>query len=143
MKTMIGIALLAAAVVAISLAPLPLLAQACQDEEIMVEDYKKSITDVVETVKKENLQDFERAFHQKNCLTKLTLSVNFVNGLVTCLEKAALDSMATKPQVEAYKAKREKYSRLKVTIEQDRDALKAATTGKEAKTRIEKFVFAD
>lgn len=119
--------------------PEPAFAQACKDEEAMVEDYKKSILDLVETVKKETLPEFERAYHQKNCLTKLTLSVSLVDGLVSCLEKAAQDPAALKQDVQTYKTKRETYVKLKEKVQQNRDALKTTATGKDAKALIEKI----
>ncbi|MGA2631851.1 MAG: hypothetical protein ABSG54_16770 [Terriglobia bacterium] len=43
--------------------------EACQDEQAMAADYKKTLGDLVTTVKNENLPAFERAFHRKTCLT--------------------------------------------------------------------------
>ncbi len=139
MKRMNGLGLLVGAVLASILGQQPLLAQACKDEEAMVADYQKSITDLVDTVKKERLEDFLKAYHQRSCLTKLTLSLSVVNGLVGCLDKASQDTTATKEESEAYKAKRDRYAKLKDTVEQDRKALKATEAAKEAKALIEKF----
>ncbi len=121
------------------LCPHRLAAQACKDEEAMTDDYKKSMSDLVETVKKESLTDFEKAYHQKSSLTKLSLYSTMVDGLVGCLDKAAQDTTATKEQVDAYKAKREAYGKLKDKIQQDRNALKATEASKEAKALIAKF----
>jgi hypothetical protein len=117
----------------------PLLAQACQDMESMVGSYTKGITELVDTVKKESLEDFQKAYHQKNCLTKLTLCLNIVNQVVDCYAKAAQDTMATKEQVDAAKAKRESYARLKAKVEQDRNNLKATEAAKDAKALIAKI----
>lgn len=139
MKRMNGIGLLGVAVLTGFLGSRPLLAQSCQDEEAMVADYQKSITELVETVKKESLEDFLKAYHQKNCLTKLSLCVSMVSGVVSCLDRASQDPTATKEQVDAYKAKHDRYAKLKDTIEQNRKALKGTDSAKEAKALIEKF----
>jgi hypothetical protein len=123
------------------LAPQYARAQACKDEEAMVADYKKAMSDLVATVKKENLQDFQKAFHQKSCLSRLTFYSSVVNGLVSCLDKATQDPNATKEDVDAYKAKREIYTKLKDKIQNDRNALKAAEAPKDAKALIEKLDF--
>jgi hypothetical protein len=107
----------------------------------MVAEYKKTVTDLVETVKKESLLDFEKAFHQKNVTTKLTLFGNAVNGLIGCLQKTANDPNTLKEDADAAKGKIDTYTKLKDKIMQDRDALKAAQSGKEAKALIEKFAF--
>jgi hypothetical protein len=120
-----------------------LIAQQCQDEEAMVVDYTKSLTEMVETVRKEGLPEFEKSYHQKACLTKLTLCLGMLDELVGCLEKASVDSTATKDQMEAYKAKRDAYTKLKDKVEGDRKALKASEDSKAAKTLIEKFDFSN
>jgi uncharacterized protein YaiL (DUF2058 family) len=109
----------------------------------MVNDYKKSLADLVGTVRKETLSDFQNAFHQKTSLTKLTLYGTVVGGLMSCLEKAEQDATATKEQVDAYKAKHETYAKLKDKIQQDRNALKAAEAPKSAKELIAKFDLAN
>jgi exonuclease VII large subunit len=122
--------------------PQLLSAQACKDEESMADYYKKDLAGLVATVKKESLLDFERAYHQKSSLTKLTLYGSTVDGLLRCLDKAAQDPTATKEEADAYKAKREAYAKLKDKIQQDRNALKATEAPKDAKALIEKFDFA-
>jgi hypothetical protein len=139
MKRSVGIALLAGGSLGILLAPPRLCAQSCKDEEGMVTDYKKDMTDLVEVVKKESLSDFERAYHQRSSLSKLTLYGGIVDALLGCLEKAEQDSTATKDQVEAYKGKSETYKKLKDKILGDRKALKAAEVPKDAKALIAKF----
>ena len=105
----------------------------------MVASYQKDITDLIAMVQKENLQGFEKAYHQKSCLTKMTLCLSAVGALVSCLEKAAQDPTATKEDVAANQAKRDSYAKLKGKVQHDRDALKAAATAKDAKALIEKF----
>ena len=121
--------------------PAQLSAQVCKDDEGMVADYRKTVTDLVETVKKESLLDFERAFHQKNITTKLTLFGSTVDGLINCLQKRANDPTTLKEDADAAKVKIETYNKLKDKIKQDRDAVKAAQSGKEAKALIEKFAY--
>jgi hypothetical protein len=118
-----------------------LSAQVCKDDEGMVADYRKTVTDLVETVKKESLLDFERAFHQKNITTKLTLFGSTVDGLINCLQKRANDPTTLKEDADAAKGKIDTYNKLKDKIKQDRDAVKAAQSGKEAKALIEKFAY--
>jgi len=118
-----------------------IIAQQCQDEEAMVVEYSKSLTELVETTRKEGLPAFEKGYHQKACLTILTLCIGMLDELVGCLEKASVDSTAPKDQVEAYKAKRDAYSRLKDKMEGDQKALKASDDSKTAKSLIGKFDF--
>ncbi len=121
------------------LAPRPLLGQACKDDQMMSDESRKTLVELVATVKKESLQDFQRAYHQKSCLNKLTFSLNAVDGVLACLDKAAQDTTATKEDLDAYKAKREAYAKRKERIEHDRKALKDAADAKDAKALIEKF----
>jgi hypothetical protein len=118
-----------------------LSAQVCKDEEGMVADYKKSVTEMVETVKKESLLDFQKAFHQKSVTTKLAFFGSMVDGYVGCLQKRASDPTTTKEDADAAKGKIDAYSKLKDKIKQDRDAVKAAQTDKEAKALIEKIAY--
>ncbi len=120
-----------------------LFAQACKDEETMATADKKSLIEVIETVKKESLVDFQRGYHQKSCLNKLTFSSIAVNGLLGCLDKAVQDTTADKEDIDSYKAKRETYAKLKDKIEEDRKALKAAADAKDAKAVIEKFNYSN
>jgi len=105
----------------------------------MATDYKKSLTDLVATVQKESQADFERAYHRKSCLTKLTLCVGVVEGLTACFDKAAQDSATPKSQAGTYKAKRDLYMKFHDKIVQYRDSLKATENEKSAKQQIEKF----
>lgn len=139
MKNLIRVALLMGATLGCLLSTDPLYAQACKDDEAVVEDYKKSVNELVQTVKKESLVDFQRAYHQKSCLTKLTLCGISVERLVSCLEKASQDTTVAKEEVEAYKAKREPYAKLKEKVQQERSRLKATEAPKDAKALIEKI----
>jgi len=121
--------------------PALLSAQVCQDEEVMVGDFTKALADLAETVKKESLADFEKFHHQRSAATKMSLLGGFVEGLLNCLQSHASDPATLKEDADAAKRKIEVYSKLKEKIKQDRDALKAAQTEKEAKTVIEKLSY--
>jgi hypothetical protein len=118
-----------------------IFAQGCKDEEGMVADDKKAVTDMVETVKKESLQDFEKTFHQKSVANKLTFFGSMVDGYISCLQKLASDPATPKEDADAARGKIDAYSKLKEKIKQDRDAVKGARTGKEAKAHIEKIAY--
>ena len=64
-----------------------------------------------------------------------------VDGLLNCLQKRASDPTTLKEDADAAKGKIDVYNKLKEKIKQDRDALKAAQTEKDAKALIEKFAF--
>lgn len=117
-------------------------AQTCSDDEGMVQSYVQSIDELIGTVKKESLSDFEKDYHQRSCLSRLTLSLGIIDSLVDCLSKAAKDPAATQEQIAAAKGKLDRYSKLKSALEQARDTLKAAKDTKGAKSVIEKFVIA-
>jgi len=117
----------------------PLRAQACQDEEAMATDYKKSISDLAASVKKESLTDFEKAYHRKSCLTKLTLSLGIVGGAADCFNKAAEDPATPKDRVASDKEKSDIYTKLKEKLGHYRDAVKSTEAGKDAKALIEKI----
>ena len=141
MKCWTVFALVLGSAFVLSLVLLRLSAQVCGDEEGMVNYYRKNATDLVETVKKESLQDFEKAFHQKTMMTNLTLFGSMVDGLLNCLQKRANDPATLKEDADAAKGKIDVYNKLKDKIKQDRETLKAAQTGKDAKALIEKFAF--
>ncbi len=122
--------------------PRRLKAQACEDDEAMVESYRKDLSDLVDTTRKESLEQFEKTFHQRTCLTKLGLSLSLVKELESCLEKAGQDP-AAKEQADSNKAKHEKYAKLQGKIEKDQKDLKAAQEPKDAKSLIGKFDFSD
>jgi hypothetical protein len=108
-------------------------AQTCKDEQSMLEESKKDLTQLVTTVKQESLPDFEKSYHQKSVVNKLTFLGFAVQSLLTCLEKVEQDPAASKEIVEASKAQHENYEKLKEKIQHDLDALKALTTPKDAK----------
>jgi hypothetical protein len=139
MKAMFSISLAVGAVLLGTLSPEPLSAQACKDEQAMVDEYKQGIVATVETVKKETLDSFEKAFHQKTCLTKLTLSLNMMDEVISCFDKASQDAAATKEEAASYKAQKETYAKLKDRLAQYKSQLKGVEGPKDAKALIEKF----
>lgn len=139
MKTAIGIGVIVAAALMNALSPHVFLGQACNDEKTMVDDYKQGLATAVDTVKKESLEDFEKNFHQKACLSKLTLCLNVMDEILNCLDKASQDPAATKDAAAAYKAERESYEKLKGKLTQYKTQLKAAEAPKDAKALIGKF----
>jgi len=141
MKCWTVFALVLGSAFVLSLGSLQLSAQVCSDDEGMVTYYKKNVIDLVATVKKESLQDFAKAFHQKTMTTNLTLFGGTVDRLLSCLQKRASDPTTLKEDADAAKSKIDVYNKLKDKIKQDRDALKAVQTGKDAKALIEKFTF--
>jgi hypothetical protein len=114
--------------------------QTCSDDESMVKSYVKGITDLVGTVQKETLSDFEKEYHEQSCLTRINLSLTIVSSLIDCLNKAAKDPADTPAQVADIKSKLQNYANLESALEKDRDTLKAAKDTKTAKSLIEKFV---
>jgi hypothetical protein len=143
MKAMLGIGLVAIAILVNALAPRPLFAQACKDEQAMVDEFKQGLVATVDTVKKESLDNFEKAFHQKTCLTKLTLAINVMDEVLNCLDKASQDASATKEQTAAYKAQKDSDAKLKDKLTQYKSQLKAIEAPKDAKALIEKFDLSD
>ena len=139
----LGIAFLVIASLAALTGRRALFGQSCDDDETMVKDYQKSLTELIDTVKKESLADFERAYHQKVCMNKLTFCLTTIDGLVECLDKASQDAATPKGQADAAKAKRESYAKLKGKMQEARTALKAAEASKDAKAQIEKFDFSN
>jgi hypothetical protein len=144
MKATLGMGLAATAVLVSTLATTrPVFAQACKDEQAMVDEFRQGLLANVETVKKESLDNFEKAFHQKTCITKLTLSINAMDEALSCLDKASQDASATKEQAAAYKAQKESDAKLKERLTQYKSQLKASEAPKDAKALIEKFDLAD
>ena len=131
--------LLGMAIILGILCPQPVEAQACKDEQTMVDEFKQGLVTTVDTVKKETLDQFEKAFHQKTCLTKLTLCYNVMDEILNCLDKQSQDASASKDDAAAAKAKKEAYTKLKARLAQYRDQLKATEDPKSAKALIEKF----
>jgi hypothetical protein len=141
MKSWTVFALVLGGAFVLSLGSRQLSAQGCSDDEGMVTYYNKNATDLVGSVKKESLQDFEKAFHQRTMMTNLTLFGGTVDRLLTCLQKSASDPSTLKADADAAKGKIDSYNKLKDKIKQNRDALKAAQSEKDAKALIEKFAF--
>ena len=141
MKCRAVFALVLGSAFVLSLGSLQLSAQVCSDEEGMVTYYKKDVADLVGTVKKESLQDFEKGYHQKVMTNHLSLFGGTVDRLLDCLQKRVNDPTTLKEDADAAKGKIDAYNKLKDKIKQDRDALKAVQTGKDAKGLIEKFAF--
>ncbi len=118
-----------------------LLAQACKDPESVVTNVQQDLVDTVSTVKKESLSDFDAKFHQQATESKLSICLDTVNDLLSCLDKASHDTTATKAQLDAIKAKQAAYTKLKATLQEDNDSLKAAKDDKTAKAEIEQYDF--
>lgn len=115
-----------------------LRAQACNDEDGMFKSSLQTLSDLVGTVKKENVDSFDRAYHQKNFLSKVTFALSVIDVPIDCFNKAAADSTTPKDQAAAYKAKAEAYAKLKTRLEGYKTQVKASTAAKDAKTLIEK-----
>ncbi len=135
--------LLLGIVCAMTLSASRLQAQGCDDDEAMVSSYVKDLGGLVDTVRKENLDQFEKSYHQRTSLTKLSLSLGMVKELEDCLDKDAHDPAATKEQASSDQSKHDKYAKLQGKIEVDQKSLKAASEPKQAKAEIEKFDFSD
>jgi exonuclease VII large subunit len=126
---------------AMALSASRLQAQGCDDDESMVSSYIRDLGGLVDAARKESLEQFEKSFHQRTCLTKLSLSLATVKELEGCLDKAAHDPAATKQQASSSQSKHDEYAKLQGKIEQDQKVLKAASEPKDAKAAIEKFDF--
>ena len=118
-------------------------AQACADEETMVADYQKGIGDLVGTIQKEKLEEFERAYHRKSCLNKLNLCEGILDTATACLDETLKGSSTSKANAESYRAKRDAYAKLRAKLIQYRDSLKSKEEGKDAKALIETFDLAN
>jgi hypothetical protein len=137
MKTISGCLLLLTGSI-LFLGPRPVWGQACQDDEEMLKVSIKDVSDLVDTVKKENVSDFQNHYHQKSYVSKMTFLLRTTGGLIDCLNKAAQDTTATKEQVDAYKVKRDAYAKFKARLEQDEGTIKSTEDAKNAKGLIEK-----
>jgi hypothetical protein len=143
MKPMLGTGLIAAVFLVNALSSGPLFAQACKDEQALVDDFKQGLVTTVDTVKKESLDNFEKAFHQKTCFTKLTLCLNVMDEVLNCLDKASQDTSTPKEQAATYKSQKESYAKLKDKLTQYKSQLKATEAPKDAKALIGKFDLAN
>lgn len=139
----LAIASFTAAAAVLLAGPAPLQAQSCQDEDAMVQISRQDLTGLVDTIKKESLQDFENKFHQKSSLSKLNFSSGLVGELVDCLDKAAQDPAATPEQKAAAQTKRDAAAKLKEKLDHSRNELKSAANPKDAKAILEKLNLAD
>jgi len=139
MKRLWGMTLLAGAGVGLILGPQPILAQACKDEGSMVDASKQALVELTDAVKKERLPDFERLNHQKSAINKLTIHDGMLEELVSCLEKAAQDTTASKEVGEAAKAQHDAAAKLLEKIHHEQGAIKDAKASKDAKALIEKL----
>jgi hypothetical protein len=139
MKRLWGTTLLVGAGVGLFLGPQQVHAQACKDEVSMVDASKQALVELTDTVKKESLSDFERLNHQKSAVNKLAINDTMLGELVSCLEKAAQDTTASKEAVEAAKAQHDAAAKLLEKIQHEQGAIKDAKASKDAKALIEKL----
>jgi hypothetical protein len=115
--------------------------QPCKTEEAIVSSIKQDVVDRVGTVKKESLDDFQKGYHQQACMSKLSICLQTVQELLSCLDKAVHDPATVKTDASTCKAKQAAYEKLKTALQQDLAALKSAKDAKAAKDAIEKFDF--
>jgi hypothetical protein len=139
MKRRNGAILLVGTLLTICLYRQTLLAQVCEGEEAMVDDYKKSLSGMVEKLEGESLQEFRRAYHQKSSLSRLTLCNSIVSISLECLDKARNDPATAKEQARNITAKRESHTALKGKVDKYKKELKAAESPKDAKALIAAF----
>jgi hypothetical protein len=116
----------------------PAQVQACKTDEGIVVSIKQDLADTVTAVKKESLDDFQKDFHQQACMSKISICLQTVQDLLSCLDKAAHDPG---PAANECKTKEAAYGKFKAALQQDLAELKAAKDSKTAKNDIEKFDF--
>jgi hypothetical protein len=121
--------------------PSPAQGEPCKTDEGIAVSIKQDLADTVNTIKKESLDDFEKQFHQQACMSKLSICLETVQELLSCLDKAAHDPATGKADASACNAREATYGKLKATLQQDIAELKAAKDPKTAKDDIEKFDF--
>lgn len=134
-----GISLLVVAGVGFFVGPPQAFAQVCKDEVSMVDASKQDLLELVGTVKKESLPDFERDNHQKSAVSRLTIHLSMLGGLVSCLDKAAQDPSTPKADADAAKAQHDAAAKLQERLQQERDAIKGTQASKDAKSLVEKL----
>jgi hypothetical protein len=115
--------------------------QSCAPDEAIVSSMKQDLATLVGTVKKESLDDFQRAFHQQSCMSRLSICLHSVDDLLTCLDKSSHDAGATKGQSDSAKSKQDTYTKLKTAMQAYVQKLKGTTDAKAAKAAIEQFDF--
>jgi hypothetical protein len=113
--------------------------EVCTDEEAMVASYRTSLADLIATVQKENLAEFERAFHRRSCLSKLGLCEGILDAANACYDEALKKPSMPKATLEACRAKREAFAKLKEKLVRYREALKEKEDDKSAKALIATF----
>jgi hypothetical protein len=94
---------------------------------------------LIANIQKEKLEDFEKAFHRRTCLSKLNLCEGILDTAAACYDEAVKNSSTPKARLETCRAKREAYVKLKEKLIKYRDALKATEDAKEAKALIASF----
>jgi hypothetical protein len=139
MKCVWELTLLAGLGVGLLLAPRPVRAQVCKDEVSMLDGSKQALVELTGTVKNEDLQQFEKANHQKSAVNKLSVHTSMLGELVSCLDKAAQDSTTPKADAEAAKTQSEAAAKLLEKIQHEQNDIKNAKASKDAKALIEKL----
>lgn len=118
-----------------------LVAQSCDDDDAMAQGSVATIADLVATVKKETLADFQTKYHQKSAVSKLAFAIAGLDEAIECRSKAGQDSTATPDQAAANRSKQESDTKLRQRFDQYRKELKATDDPKAAKALIESFDF--
>jgi hypothetical protein len=118
-----------------------LAAQSCDDDDGMAQGAIATLANLVATVKKETLADFQTRYHQKNAGSKLAFAIASLDEAIECRSKAAQDSTATPDQAAANHSKQEADTKLRQRFDQYRKQLKATDDPKAAKALIESFNF--
>jgi hypothetical protein len=134
-----GIILLVGTGVGLFLGPQHVFAQACKDEETMVEGSRQALVELPATVKKESLAEFQTLNQQKSAVNKLALHDSVLGELIDCLDKVAHDATASKEAVAAASAERDASIKLREKIKLQEGAIKDAKVPKDAKAVIEKL----
>lgn len=116
-----------------------LAAQSCDDDDAMAQGSIATLANLVATVKKETLADFQAKYHQKNAASKLAFAIAGLDEAIACRSKAGQDSTATPDQAAANRSKQENDTKLRQRFDRYRKELKAADDPKAAKALIESF----
>ncbi len=141
MKRVGGITLLLGVGVGLFLAPQRVQAQVCKDETAMLEGSKQALVELTAAVKQQSLPAFEQSNHQKSAVNKLSIHASMLQELVSCLDKAAQDTSASKADADAAKSQREAAAKLLEKIQHQQSGIKDAKASKDAKALIEKLDF--
>jgi len=116
-----------------------LAAQSCDEDDAMAQGSVATLANLVDTVKKETLADFQAHYHQKSALSKLAFAIAGLDEAIECRGKAGQDSTATPDQAAANRSKQENDTKLRQRFDQYRKDLKATDDPKAAKRLIESF----